>query len=59
VYKKHLIPLINTYFDLIDSDQKRQELVDLYVNSLPRKLSSKEKESLKEKLLNLPLAKWC
>jgi len=53
-----LISRFNKYFSIVDSKQRRLELIDKYIEYLPRKFSEKEKQILKKKLLSLPLNKW-
>ena len=58
MFKQLYASLLNWYFKQIDSSKKREELVDKFLSSCPRKFSDKEYQEVRNKLLKLPLNLW-
>lgn len=57
--EKSTTNLLEWYFSSIDSPEKRLELVDSFLDSVPRKFNStEEKQEVREILLKTPLQYW-
>lgn len=57
--EKTTLNLLNWYLSKLDTKKKREEIVDSFLSSCPRKFSSKEEyQEIRNKLLSLPLNKW-
>lgn len=56
--KEITIKLMNWYFSKIDSKKNRENLVDKFLTTCPKKFSEQEYKNIRSKLLKLPLNKW-